>query len=211
MSTAPESRPDQLLRLAAELFAANGYTAVGIGAIGEAAGISGPAVYRYFPSKQSLLETICDQAMDRMLDAATRVADEYSGADSRLALEALVTLHVDFVVEDRTRVGVWVREQRHLSPEMRSSLRGRRRAYELPWRRVVEQLRPDMDAEEVKFAVYAAIALLNGSTLAATDLPNHRLRSVLRRMTLSALLVRRAPGTLEPDVACSAASGPTGP
>jgi AcrR family transcriptional regulator len=212
VSNPPESRADQLLRLAAELFAAKGYPAVGMGAIGEAAGISGPAVYRYFPSKQSLLEAICDRAMERMLDAATRVADEYVEADPRLALEALVTLHVDFAVEDRVEVGVWVREQRHLSPEMRQSLRMRRRAYEMPWRRVVEQLRPDMDVDEVNFAVYSAIAMLNNSTVAPTDLPSHRLRTILRRMTLSALLVRRAPGSLstEQDATNGATSGVAG-
>ncbi|GAA1874812.1 TetR/AcrR family transcriptional regulator [Pseudonocardia ailaonensis] len=208
MANPSESRADQLLRLAAELFAARGYPAVGMGAIGEAAGISGPAVYRYFPSKQSLLEAVCDRAMDRMLDAATRAVDEYDEADPRLALEALVTLHVGFAVDDRVELGVWVREQRHLTAEMRQSLRTRSRAYEMPWRSVVGQLRPDLDTDEVAFAVYSAIAMLNNSTVAPTELPNHRLRTILRRMTLSALLVRRAPGAL--SVEHDAATGVAG-
>ena len=64
----PLPRREQLLEAAAALFAERGYHAVGIDDIGAAAGISGPGVYRHFPSKQALLAALCDRALTRMLD-----------------------------------------------------------------------------------------------------------------------------------------------
>jgi AcrR family transcriptional regulator len=55
---APALRRDQLLGAAALLFRRRGYHSVGVDDIGAAAGMSGPAVYRYFPSKQVLLRDV---------------------------------------------------------------------------------------------------------------------------------------------------------
>jgi AcrR family transcriptional regulator len=54
----PVTRRDQLLGAAALLFRRRGYHHVGIDDIGAAAGLSGPAVYRYFPGKQALLREV---------------------------------------------------------------------------------------------------------------------------------------------------------
>ena len=82
-TTAP--RRELVLEAAADLFAARGFHAVGMDDIGEAAGISGPGVYRHFPSKQALLETLLDRTMDRMLETVRGIAD----------LETLIDAHVD--------------------------------------------------------------------------------------------------------------------
>ena len=105
------------------MFAARGYHDVGIDDIGAAAGISGPGVYRHFASKQALLEALCDRAMSRMLDGARSTRDRHD--DPGAALEALVDLHVEFAVAERPLLGVWVREQRALSDDVRRSLRRR--------------------------------------------------------------------------------------
>src|SRR5690349_1198433 len=98
-TTAP--RRELLLKAAAELFSARGYYAVGIDDIGEAAGITGPGVYRHFPSKQALLQSLCDIATTRLLEAARSAGD----------LEAVVELHVTFVVRERALIRVYLREQ----------------------------------------------------------------------------------------------------
>lgn len=179
------------MQAAADLFAARGYHAVGIDDIGAAAGITGPGVYRHFTSKQALLESLCDRAMDRMLDLARAVPA--TQGEPHAALEALVELHVDFAVGERELLGVWVREQRALSDDVRRSLRARQRSYELVWRDVVTPLRDDLSAEEVAVAVRSTLALLNATALLDAKVPADRLSSLLRRMALSALLARRAP------------------
>ena len=190
-SLAAQPRRELLLQSAADLFSAKGYHAVGIDDIGAAAGISGPGVYRHFASKQALLEALCERAMTSMLGGAEEIPAEYD--DPARALEALVDLHVDFAVARRALLGVWAREQRNLSEDVRRSLRVRLRAYEQPWREVLGQLRDDLPAEEVAVAVTATLSMLNTAATVDADVQPERLARLLRRMALSALLGRRAP------------------
>ena len=181
--TAP--RREQLLGAAASLFAARGYHDVGIDDIGAAAGISGPGVYRHFASKQALLEALCDRAMTRMLDGARRTRTEHD--EPAEALEALVDLHVEFAVTHRPLLGVWAREQRALSDDVRRSLRRRQREYERVWREAAAPLRPELDEAEVAVVVLAVLALLNATALADVSVPAERLSPLLRRTALAAL------------------------
>jgi AcrR family transcriptional regulator len=185
---ATSPRREQLLEAAAGMFAARGYHAVGIDDIGAAAGISGPGVYRHFASKQALLEALCDRAMTRMLDGARRT--RASSDDPDVALEALVDLHVDFAVGERTLLGVWAREQRALSDDVRRSLRRRQREYERVWRGALAPLREDLGESEVTVVVTASLALLNATALSEVAVAPDRLRVLLRGMALAALLVR---------------------
>jgi len=186
--TAASSRREQLLEAAACLFAARGYHAVGIDDIGAAAGISGPGVYRHFGSKQALLEALCDRAMTRMLDGARRIRS--SATDPAAALEALVNMHVRFAVDQRTLLGVWAREQRALSGDVRRSLRRRSREYERVWRGALAALRDDLDDDEAAVVVVATLALLNATALTEVAVDPLRLRALLRRTALAALLSR---------------------
>lgn len=190
-SLAAQPRRELLLQSAADLFSAKGYHAVGIDDIGAAAGISGPGVYRHFASKQALLEALCDRAMTSMLGGAEEIPAEHE--DAGQALEALVDLHVDFAVARRALLGVWSREQRNLSDNVRRSLRVRLRAYEQPWREVLAQLRDDLAPDEIAVAVTATLSMLNTAAIADADVPADRLTRLLRRMALSALLSRRPP------------------
>jgi hypothetical protein len=126
-----------------------------------------------------------------MLEGAQHIPTEYD--DPGRALEALVDLHVDFAVARRALLGVWLREQRALSDDVRRSMRRRLRAYEQPWREVLAQLRDDLPAEEVAVAVTATLSMLNTAATVDADVPPERLARLLRRMALSALLGRRAP------------------
>ena len=48
----------RFLDAAAHLFADRGFHAVSIGELGTAVGVSGPALYRHFPSKDAMLSLI---------------------------------------------------------------------------------------------------------------------------------------------------------
>lgn len=183
--TVTEPRREQLLSAAAVLFADHGYHDVGIDDIGAAAGISGPGVYRHFPSKQALLEALCDRAMTRMLEGARRLRAEHD--DPRSALQALVDLHAGFAVEHRVLLGVYLREQRALDDDVRRSLRRRQREYERVWRTAAGPLRTDLGEGEVALLVSAALGLLNVTALADVSLPPDRMRDLLRRAALATL------------------------
>jgi AcrR family transcriptional regulator len=176
--TTAAPRRELLLEAAADLFAARGFHAVGIDDIGEAAGITGPGVYRHFPSKQALLESLCDRTMNRMLQLAQGTG----------VLEELVDLHVDLVVEERNLISVWVREQRALTEETRRSLRKRMRSYESIWRAALAPARGDLDGPQLALTVGAALAMLNTTSLIDSPLPPPGRKQVLRRMALASLL-----------------------
>ena len=190
-TTTAVPRREQLLEAAAALFAERGYHAVGIDDIGAAAGISGPGVYRHFASKQALLESLCDRAMTRMLAGARGTTSAQN--DPHAALEALVDLHVLFAVEERALIGVWVREMRALSDDVRRSLRRRMREYEQPWHAVLAQLRDDLDPAEVAVVTGSTLAMLNATAFTTPEVSPDQLARLLRRMALSALLSRRTP------------------
>jgi AcrR family transcriptional regulator len=175
--TAAAPRRELLLQAAADLFAARGFHAVGIDDIGKAAGITGPGVYRHFPSKQALLESLVEGTMDRMLGLAKGTSD----------LSTLVDLQVSLVVEERSLISVWVREQRALGDEVRRSLRRRMKAYEALWREALMPLRPDLDAAHLALTVSAALAMLNTSSLIDNPLPSADRKDRLREITLASL------------------------
>jgi AcrR family transcriptional regulator len=188
MPPAAPPRRELLLEAAAEMFAARGFHAVGVDDIGAAAGITGPGVYRHFAGKQALLEALCDRAMTQMLDGARATAEDH--ADPAAALEALVDLHVTFSVDERALLGVWVREQRALSDDVRRSLRRRQREYEQVWRGPAAALRDDLSPEEAAVVVVAALALLNATAVADVHVQPERLKALLRTTALAALLSR---------------------
>jgi AcrR family transcriptional regulator len=190
-SIAAQPRRELLLQSAANLFSAEGYHAVGIDDIGAAAGISGPGVYRHFPSKGALLESLCDRAMTRMLEGAQGIPAAHG--EPHAALEALVDLHVAFAVQERALIGVWVREMRALSDDVRRSLRRRMREYEQPWNEVLARLRDDLEPAEVSVVTSSTLAMLNGTAFTASAVEADRLAQLLRRMALAALLSRRSP------------------
>lgn len=181
-------RREQLLEAAARLFAERGFHAVGIDDIGAAAGISGPGVYRHFPSKAALLEALCDRAMSRMLAGARGIPAAHE--DPQAALEALVDLHVAFAVQERALIGVWVREARALSDGVRRSLRRRMKAYEQPWHAVLGRLRDDLDPADVAVVTGCTLAMLNGTAFTTVSVDTGRLEVLLREMALAALLGR---------------------
>src|SRR4051812_39952611 len=70
----------QLLSAAERLFAERGFLAVRLEDIGAAAGVSGPAIYRHFPNKESLLVELLVGISARLLAGARDVKTHSSGA-----------------------------------------------------------------------------------------------------------------------------------
>ena len=175
-TTAP--RRELLLQAAAELFAQRGYHAVGIDDIGEAAGISGPGVYRHFASKQALLQALNDLAVGRMLEAVRSAQD----------LEAMVDLHVDFVVREARLIKVWLREQWALDKEARRASTGQLRSYEKVWRDALGPRRPDLPEDRVALVVSSVLGMLNTTSHIESPLPAAERRETLKALAIAALL-----------------------
>ena len=70
----------QLLSAAERLFAERGFLAVRLEDIGAAAGVSGPAIYRHFPNKESLLVELLVGISTRLLAGAREVRSRETDA-----------------------------------------------------------------------------------------------------------------------------------
>ena len=68
------TRRQQILATAAELFATRGFHGVSVADLGAARGISGPALYKHFPSKDAVLAAMLVSISEELLAEGRRVA-----------------------------------------------------------------------------------------------------------------------------------------
>src|SRR4029453_7677013 len=93
------SRRDQILATAADLFAARGFHGVSVADIGAACGISGPALYKHFASKDAVLAEMLVSISEQLLSVGRLRSKGAATPDA--ALEALIEWHVDFALRHR--------------------------------------------------------------------------------------------------------------
>ena len=91
-------RRDALLAAAKRLIAKHGYLGVRLEDIGGAAGVSGPAVYRHFPSKDAVLAALLVGISHTLHDGGQRI--KQSAASPSQALLDLVAWQLDFALSD---------------------------------------------------------------------------------------------------------------
>jgi AcrR family transcriptional regulator len=178
-------RRRELITAAARLFAARGYYAVTVDDLGEALGISGPALYRHFPSKQALLVAVFDQVIELQREDLGQALSE--AADPAGALEAMVRLHVRFAVEQRETMAVWRQEFHHLPEADSWRLRRSQRLYVEEWVHVVHELRSDLDDATVRALVHGVLALLQSPSDFQSGLPDEGVINLLMSMAVAAV------------------------
>ncbi|MFC9326396.1 TetR/AcrR family transcriptional regulator [Kitasatospora sp. NPDC057015] len=172
-ATSALPRRDQIRKEAARLFAARGFLGVGVDEIGKAVGISGPGLYRHFAGKDAMLADLLVGISERLLEEGRRRAgaatrDGRTGTEDALdALDALISGHVDFAMDDRDLITLHDRELLHLKEEDRRRVRRLQRGYLELWVDVVREAFPSLagPAEEpvARAAVHAVFGLLNST------------------------------------------------
>ena len=157
---AKAERADALLREAARLFAARGYSGVSLEDIGAAVGISGPAVYRHFTGKQSLLGAVLVKVSEELVSGGSRVAE--AAADDAERMRALIAFHVEFALGNADVIRVQDRDLAHLSDADRADVRRLQRTYIDLWIAALEPLRGTA-ADELRLRVQACFGLINST------------------------------------------------
>ena len=182
----------ELINAAARLFASRSYYGVTVDDIGDALGLSGPALYRHFPSKEALLVAVFDQVIEQQRERLDQVLAE--SPDPRAALEAMIRVHVDFAVEQRENMAVWRQEFHHLPEADSSRLRRAQRLYVEEWVHVVHELRPDLNDAGVRALVHGALSLLQSSSDFQSGLADEGIKNLLMSMAVAAVFQ----GSIEP-------------
>lgn len=182
---AKADRRTALLAAAARQFGARGYDGVSIEELGSAAGVSGPAVYRHFASKQDVLAALLLEPSTRLHDGGHAVVAQAPDAPS--ALRALVAFHVDFALGEPDVIRVQDRDLPSLGDADRRTVRALQRRYVELWVDVLQRLRPDADEAELRLRAHATFGLLNSTPHSAARVPSETARPWLEQMALAAL------------------------
>jgi AcrR family transcriptional regulator len=185
------TRREQILATAADLFAARGFHGVSVAELGAACGVSGPALYKHFPSKHAMLAEMLVSISERLLEVARERVDAAEG-DPAAALRGLVDWHVEFALSRRSLIVVQDRDWESLPEDAREQVRKLQRAYISLWADQLQSLRPGSSRAAAHAAAQAAFGLLNSTPRAGHAIPDTELRDLLASMALAALGVRPA-------------------
>jgi AcrR family transcriptional regulator len=179
----------QLLSSAERLFAERGFLAVRLEDIGAAAGVSGPAIYRHFPNKESLLVELLVGISTRLLAGAREVRSRET--DAAAALDGLIDFHLEFALGEPDLIRIQDRDLAHLPAAAQRQVRRAQRQYVEVWVGVLRELDPALAEADARLMAHAVFGLLNSTphSLKPADGRAARSRAVMRAMTLAALAV----------------------
>jgi AcrR family transcriptional regulator len=184
VTSEPPSRRDQILATAAELFAARGFHGVSVADLGAACGVSGPAIYKHFVSKDAVLaEMLVSISLELLAVGRTRVA---AAPDAAAALVSLVDWHADFALRHRPLIVVQDRDWQSLPSEARERVRSLQREYVDLWAGQLRLVHDDLDLPRARAMAHATFGLIN-STPHSGLLPDPPMHGLLRAMALGAL------------------------
>ena len=184
-SMAKSDRRSQLLAAAEQLMADRGYLAVRLEDIGAAAGISGPAIYRHFPNKESLLVELLVGISTRLLAGAQSVLAQAPDPDA--ALDGLIEFHLDFALSEPDLIRIQDRDLDNLPSAAQQQVRRAQRRYVEIWVSALRKLDPALAEADARVMAHAAFGLLNSTPHSTKTAGQGRPRAVLRAMTAAAL------------------------
>jgi AcrR family transcriptional regulator len=182
--TAEPTRREQILATAADLFAARGFHGVSVVDLGAACGISGPALYKHFASKDAVLAEMLVTISERLLEVGRDRSA--SAADPVAAVRALVDWHVDFAIRHRSLIVVQDRDWESLPPDAREQVRALQRAYVEVWADRLREVHDGLAPDEARAMAHVAFGLIN-STPHSGKLSDERMRALLTGMARDAL------------------------
>ncbi|QAY61497.1 TetR/AcrR family transcriptional regulator [Microbacterium protaetiae] len=198
MTTAPTDRERaksrrqaDLIAAAARLFAERGFTGVSLEEIGAAVGVSGPAVYRHFASKQALLAAILVGVSEHLLQGGEAVVAAEGDATS--GLKALIRFHVDFALTDADVIRVQDRDLTSLADTERHRVRRLQREYVELWVGVLRGIHSSRTDANLRVRAHAVFGLINSTPHSVRGLravpAENEVREVLEQLAWAALTI----------------------
>ena len=186
----------QLLAAAERLFAERGFLAVRLEDIGAAAGVSGPAIYRHFPNKESLLVELLVGISTRLLAGARDVRSRET--DAAAALNGLIDFHLDFTLGEPDLIRIQDRDLAYLPTAAERQVRRAQRQYVEVWVGVLRELDADLAEIDARLMAHAVFGLLNSTPHSMKPADGKgaravRSRAVMRAMTVAALTAGASP------------------
>jgi AcrR family transcriptional regulator len=184
------SRRDELLAIAAGLFAERGFKNTTVRDIADAAGILSGSLYHHFDSKESMVDELLDTFQTELWKSYDAI--EASDASPRAKLEAVVRASFEAIGEHRSEVAIFQSDALHLATfERFSYLIDRNRKFRDLWTGLLEagvasgELRADLDVALVyrflRDTVWVAVRWYRpGGSLTPADVADQYLSILLQ-------------------------------
>jgi AcrR family transcriptional regulator len=132
-----ERRRDELLRIAAAVFAERGYHGASMRTIANRWGVRQAAIYYYFPSKTKILEAICRYAITQFVERLERI--QASDAPVEEKVKRALRAHLEPLIEERFYVHAFLYQRRELPKSARRPLDAQSHAYEALWTAILKE------------------------------------------------------------------------
>ena len=155
---------DDVVQAAGRLFAERGYHGTSMRDLGRELGLLGSSLYAHVSSKQDLLVDVVEEGARLFEALADAALAEHASARGRL--RALISGHVDVVVDNIDVARTFLNEARMLDDEHRSRIVAARDGYEEAFRTVIAQgiadrsFRSDVDPKTASIFILSILNAL---------------------------------------------------
>jgi AcrR family transcriptional regulator len=128
---------DQILEASAQIIRQKGYHAASMQDIAEAVNLQKASLYHHFSSKQEILLTLLDQALDLLIERVSAALDEDISIDEKLS--QAIRVYMESLDEHAALAAVLLLEHRSLDPEYHDRHIPRRDRFERLWRDLIQE------------------------------------------------------------------------
>ena len=131
-------KTEEIYQVIARLFAYRGYHSTSMREIARELGMNQSSLYHYFASKQDILFTLMNDAMDDVL----AILEEISSTDllPEDRLNRVLSFYTQYYAGDQERLILLINEMNSLNEEYRSILVGKQRQYVQLIKSILEEL-----------------------------------------------------------------------
>lgn len=181
------ARRPEILLLAKTVMAQVGYQAASLRDIGDRLGMTAPALYHHFPSKQAILQAIVVDAMERL--SLALLASLSGPGTPRDRLEKVIRAHVVFTIANALDTKIIWEDSHFLAEADLSAVREKQRAILNIYRSCIRELlgSADMPIQDEAVAAFNAVSVINGiyrwyqpgGKLSIEDVADHTSRFVI--------------------------------
>ena len=195
ISAVSPDRRQQIIEVAADLFASQGYRATSMRQIGSKVGILGGSLYHHFASKEDLLDAILNDLWQDLLHRYEEIAfGGDRGATDRL--EQLIRASVEIIRQRRTQIRVFQNESANLAKSQRFDYLDRARGRQDDiWLGVIKAavreggIRSDLEPELVHQLIWSMLAGVIRDK--ASEWPADQTSEAMVRLVFEGLRVER--------------------
>ena len=127
---------ERIFEEAAILFREKGYRASSMRDLSDRVGLKPSSFYNHIKSKEEILQKICLENAEKFVDGMKAIKNE--STDPLEQLQAVIRLHIDIAIKDRSSVTVFNDEWKHLSEPHLSDFLKMRKRYEKEFKNILE-------------------------------------------------------------------------